>query len=135
METTEQQITRQDFDEESRRFYKAYYQHDCDSIGRFYYDFEKERPEWMYRHKDTAISVRGDVCFNLKWKNGNKLTFLSSVIKNEKDNEFLFRQLDVLQYSPMNLSIMPKTGGLNNLKQAIGSDRFDTFAWLLDHRI
>lgn len=130
METTEQQITRQDFDEEARRFYEAYYPHADTSKGYFCYD-EKTK-KGTYQHKDAAISVRGDVCFNLKWKNGNKLSFLSSVIKNEKDNASLFQQLDVLQYSPMNLSIMPKTGGLNNLKQAIGSDRFDTFAWLLD---
>ena len=32
----------------------------------------------------------------------------------------------------MNISILPKTGGLNNIKKSLGNDRFDTFAYFMN---
>lgn len=32
----------------------------------------------------------------------------------------------------MNISIMPKTGGLNIIKKSLGNDRFDTFAYFIN---
>ena len=37
-----------------------------------------------------------------------------------------------MRYSPMNISILPQAGGLNNTKQSLGNDRFDTFAYFID---
>ena len=37
-----------------------------------------------------------------------------------------------MRYSPMNISIMPKTGGLNIIKKSLGNDRFDTFAYFIN---
>lgn len=37
-----------------------------------------------------------------------------------------------MRYSPMNINILPKTGGLNNIKQSLGNDRFDTFAYFMN---
>ena len=37
-----------------------------------------------------------------------------------------------MRYSPMNISILPMTGALNNIKQSLGNDRFDTFAYFMN---
>ena len=138
MEKTNQKEIRRDFDEAAIAFYQAYYNpdparnsHDLKgSEDRFY----QAGREWMYRHRDARISVRGDVCFNLRLQNGRYFSFFGSLLKdeNEQVRKALFDSLELLLFAPMNLSLMPKKGALNNLKQAVGSDRFDTFAWLLD---
>ena len=120
-----------DFDEDAIEFYKSYY--NCHEERLF-----QEKNDFIFCHCGKRISVRGDVCFNLKKEyRKNYCTLFSSIIKDdenfeEQNFEELYKQLGELAYSPMNISIMPRTGELNNTKKSIGDDRFDTFAWLLD---
>lgn len=37
-----------------------------------------------------------------------------------------------MRYSPMNISILPMKGALNNTKEYLGNDRFDTFAYFMN---
>lgn len=80
----------------------------------------------------SGIDVAGDVCFNVKLKLNKRYTLLGSVIKEEPDIEKIKPLLEQLLYSPMNISLLPKTGGLNNIKGQFTCDRFDSFIWLLD---
>ena len=121
MDTLEKSIVMSDFDDEAKNFYKKYYENNFCYNGN----------EYMYSHEDKEIAVAGDVCFNLKLKNKKNYTLYSSIIKDDKEIDRLYSLLDEIRYSPMNISIMPQTGGLNNIKNAIGNDRFDTFARLL----
>lgn len=113
----------EDFAAVAIEFYKSYYK---DS-------FSEEKSQYIYSrcNNKIRIQVMGDVCFNLKKKHGKFFTLFGSVIKDEKEADCLFEALNPLRYSPMNISIMPKTGGINNIKKWIGNDRFDTFAWLM----
>ena len=87
-----------------------------------------------FTHNDRKIDVdvAGDVCFNVKLKLNNRYTLLGSVIKEEPDFNKIKSLLEQLLYSPMNISLLPKTGGLNNIKGQFTCDRFDSFIWLLD---
>ena len=110
-----------DFDEQAISFYKAYYGQRLLSKGNVY----------LYSHSGKSIEVRGDVCFNLNIKNGKFFTLYGSIIREDKNFGYLDEYLQKIRYSPMNISIMPKTGGLNNIKKNVGNDRFDIFASLL----
>ena len=110
-----------DFDEKARNFYMEYYKNNLRPEGK----------KLIYSHAGKDIEVAGDVCFNLKFKNGKNHTLYSSIIKDDKEIDRLYSLLDEIRYSPMNISIMPRKGGLNNIKNAIGNNRFDTFARLL----
>lgn len=115
-----------DFDKEAINFYKYYYDD----------KFVQSDKSSTYNHKKIEIDVHGDVCFNiLIKKDNNRYTLLGSTIKDFVDEETLInlnKKLKELLFSPMNISIMPITGGLNNIKFYFGCDRFDSFAWLLD---
>ena len=111
-----------DFDQLALDFYSQYY---GDKLN------QKDK-KWIYTHKNNDIDVAGDVCFNLNLKNGKFYTFFGSIIQDEEIFDELESLLGKMRYSPMNISIMPRTGGLNNIKKAFGNDRFDTFAWLVN---
>lgn len=111
-----------DFDQLALDFYRQYY---GDKL-------KQKDKKWIYTHIDNDIDVAGDVCFNLNLKNGKFYTFFGSIIHDEKIFNELESLLGKMRYSPMNISIMPRTGGLNNIKKAIGNDRFDIFAWLVN---
>ena len=112
-----------DFDESAIKFYKEYY-------GK---SFSQNANKYMYSHSGESIEVAGDVCFNFTLKNGKFFTLYGSIIRDDEVFSSLNEQLEKVRYSPMNISIMPKTGGLNNIKKTIGNDRFDAFARLLSH--
>ena len=111
-----------DFDEKAIEFYNNYYDN---------FSFNKKTNEYMYTHSEKSIEVAGDVCFNLKLKNGKFFTLYGSIIEKEELFNELNEQLEKVRYSPMNISIMPKNGGLNNIKKSFGNDRFDSFGLLL----
>lgn len=117
-----------DFDERAKEFYNAYYP------GRI--EEADKKDKYYFVHNKVEILIKGDTCFNLSLhlKNSKKWTLFGSIIKDEEKSEldFLENTLEKLRYSPMNISIMPQTGGLNNIKQSIGNDRFDTFIWLMN---
>lgn len=100
---------------------------------KFYGDqLDIQNKHLTFTHIDSEIDVAGDVCFNVKLKLNKRYTLLGSVIKEEPDFNKIKSLLEQLLYSPMNISLLPKTGGLNNIKGQFTCDRFDSFIWLLD---
>lgn len=95
------------------------------------------------------IKVSGDCCFNFNIKkyryfadiinNGticeNVLNKLKETNKTEEDyRKYLLSMLKfckMFHHSPVNIALMPTTGGMNILKQQLANDRFDTFLWIL----
>ncbi len=120
-------MIKNDFDDEAIKFYKHFYDKNLISAPNSIY---------KYHNKKVEIDVHGDVCFNiLIKKDNNRYTLLGSTIKDSIDEKVLVNLNDKLKellFSPMNISIMPIKGGLNNIKFYFGCDRFDSFAWLLD---
>lgn len=113
-----------DKDELAWEFYLKYY-------GERLY---KDKEEIIYfSNKVESTEVNGDVSFNIDSTVFNKGTKLyESILKETNVSEELKNSLSFMRYSPMNISILPKTGGLNNIKQSLGNDRFDTFAYFMN---
>lgn len=84
-----------------------------------YYGKSLSYEDKKYTVGNTKILVNGDVCFNVKLKYDKRFTMLGSIIKKEPEPQFnkLNELLSELLYSPMNISILPKTGGLNIIKK------------------
>lgn len=105
-------------------FYLKYY-------GESLYKDNKEI--FHFSNKVESIKVNGDVSFNIDPALFNRKSKLyESILKGTNVSERLKDSLSVMRYSPMNISILPKTGGLNNIKQSLGNDRFDTFAYFMN---
>jgi hypothetical protein len=110
-------------------FYLKYY-------GEFL--FKNEEEKFIFKHGSRKIQVNGDVTFNIdpaffKPKLSKKTEKLyESTLSDTEVSEELKSTLKVMRYSPMNINILPKTGGLNNIKQSLGNDRFDTFAYFMN---
>ena len=112
-----------DSDKSAWDFYLKYY-------GESLY---KEGKIFLFSNKVESIEVNGDVSFNIDSTVFNKGTKLyESILKETNVSEGLKNSLGVMRYSPMNISIMPKTGGLNIIKKSLGNDRFDTFAYFIN---
>ena len=86
-----------------------------------------------------GLEYSGDTDFNIKKKNSRSNYYLYwHFIKEIPDTELRAKycfKLDIcekLRESVLNISIMPKKGGLNLTKKGIGNDRIDTFIWALD---
>lgn len=81
-------------------------------------------------NEETPIS--GDFIFNF---NETKISYFNSIIESDssanenkkKQCKVLLKQLSELYNSILNITAYPVTGGLNNIKQNIGNDRFDSF--------
>ena len=112
-----------DSDKSAWDFYLKYY-------GESLY---KEGKIFLFSNKVESIEVNGDVSFNIDSTVFNKGTKLyESILKETNISEGLKDSLGVIRYSPLNISIMPKTGGLNIIKKSLGNDRFDTFAYFIN---
>ena len=112
-----------DVDEVAWDFYLKYY-------GERLY---KEGKRFLFSNKVESIEVNGDVSFNIDSTVFNKKTKLyESTLMYAEVSEELKSSLMVMRYSPMNISILPMTGGLNNTKKSLGNDRFDTFAYFIN---
>ena len=76
------------------------------------------------------IGIGGDCCFNF---NTNKFKKFMEIIITEEVRKILVL-CSALHYSPINFALMPKNGGMNNIKGVgiQGLDRFDTFIASLD---
>lgn len=106
-----------DKDELAWDFYLDYY-------GEFL--FKNEEEEFIFKHVSRKIKVNGDVSFNIDSTVFNKESKLyESTLMYTEVSEELKSSLMVMRYSPM-------TGGLNNIKQSLGNDRFDTFAYFMN---
>lgn len=83
---------------------------------------------------NASIDVNGDVSFNFLHKNErNVRMLLPSIFPKalEKDAEHLHESLNNFRYSFLNISVLPMTGGLNDIKKNYADDRFDSFIYLL----
>lgn len=113
-----------DVDEVAWNFYLKYYGENL---------CQKNQSNFLFSHKGIEIYANGDVSFNIDYTVFNKGTKLyESILKETNVSEGLKNSLGVMRYSPMNISIMPKTGGLNIIKKSLGNDRFDTFAYFIN---
>ncbi|MFS9114745.1 hypothetical protein [Streptococcus infantis] len=113
-----------DSDELAWDFYIKYY-------GESLYKDQEEI--FYFSNKVESTEVNGDVSFNIDSTVFNKGTKLyESILKETNVSEELKDSLSFMRYSPMNISILPKTGGLNNIKKSLGNDRFDTFAYFMN---
>ena len=88
--------------------------------------------------KGVRIEASSDTDINFK---RNKIRYYEDIVDSNSGEmdmiqiENLKRQLNVLNhltYTPTNISLMPRTAGLNNIKQNWGNDRIDTFIYMLD---
>ena len=101
--------------------------------------------------EEVSIDVSGDVDFNFssdsntrKWQK-RKYEYYLNIIEEDKytSDEDKNRAKELLSYceqrmfSPCNMSIMVRTGGMNNVKGKLSQDvhaldRFDVFVYVLD---
>ena len=88
--------------------------------------------------KGVRIEASSDTDINFK---RIKIRYYEDIIDSNsgemdaKQIAFLKMKLNALNqltYTPNNISLMPKTAGLNNIKQNWGNDRIDTFIYMLD---
>lgn len=92
---------------------------------------KKENGAYYYDN-DIDIEISGDVVFNF---NDKKCKLYEDIINQDKEftEEVKKCILDMLEKcknmhnSPQNVSMIIKTGGLNNFKQGIANDRMDVF--------
>lgn len=92
--------------------------------------------------KKMTIDLSGETDFNFGKKKifglgKSRLQFFEYFLKDvpEEKKEYYSELLSYCKehfHSQVNISMLPKTGGLNLTKKAIGNDRIDTFIWALD---
>lgn len=113
-----------DKDEIAWAFYLEYYRESL---------LENEEKKFIFSHGSMEIQVNGDVSFNIDPAlfNGQSKLY-ESILNGTNVSDELIDSLKVMLYSPMNISILPMTGALNNIKQSLGNDRFDIFAYFIN---
>lgn len=104
-----------------------------DDAKKFYiiiYDYELY-PRNVIKIDNKEIPISGDFIFNF---NKTKISYFNSIIKsdssaneNKEKCKDLLNKLSELYKNILNITAYPVTGGLNNIKQNIGNDRFDSF--------
>lgn len=86
---------------------------------------------------NKSIEVSGDIDFNFKMKH---VRYFIDIIDNGKSEMAETQKTDLknrliglhnLTYHPDNISLLPRTGALNNIKKSLGNDRLDTFLFAL----
>lgn len=92
--------------------------------------------------KEMVIDLSGETDFNFGRKKifgwgKSRMQYFKYYLKYvpKEEREIYSKLLSICEkhfYSPLNISLLPKTGGLNLVKKAIGNDRIDTFIWALD---
>ena len=113
-----------DKDELAWDFYLKYY-------GEFL--FKNEEEKFIFKHGSRKIQVNGDVSFNIVPTSfDGKRRLYESILNETNVSDVLKDSLEVMRYSPMNISILPMKGALNNTKKSLGNDRFDTFAYFMN---
>lgn len=94
---------------------------------------KKEKIEFIFSHGSMEIQVNGDVSFNIVPTSfDGKRRLYESILNETNVSDVLKDSLEVMRYSPMNISILPMKGALNNTKKSLGNDRFDTFAYFMN---
>ena len=139
----EKYFTHYDRNEEAWKLYQSIY---GDRIKRI----ENTDYARMLYGENNIIEVSGDCCFNFNVKkykyfedtiikgtiDEDTLNRMNELGVNEDDyRTYLLRLLrfcKMFHHSPTNIALMPKTGKMNNKKQQIANDRFDSFLWSLE---
>ena len=88
----------------------------------------------------NEVELSGDIDFNFKggFAHNRIQSYKHALLNSEVDEKIkdgFINDLAIcenLRNSCINVSLLPKTGSLNNLKQGVGNDRFDTFILVLD---
>lgn len=82
------------------------------------------------------INFSGDTDFNFTLGFAHsRLECYEKLIETSNNPKMYSDKLNLLKqltYSIVNISIIPRTGNLQSVKQGIGNDRLDTFIWALD---
>lgn len=113
-----------DKDELAWGFYLKYY-------GESF--LKNEKKKFIFSHGSREIQVNGDVSFNIVPTSfDGKRRLYESILNGTNVSDELIDSLEVMRYSPMNISILPMKGALNNTKKSLGNDRFDTFAYFMN---
>lgn len=113
-----------DVDEVAWDFYLKYY-------GESF--LKNEKKKFIFSHGSREIQVNGDVSFNIVPTSfDGKRRLYESILNETNVSDVLKDSLEVMRYSPMNISILPMKGALNNTKKSLGNDRFDTFAYFMN---
>lgn len=113
-----------DKDELAWGFYLKYY-------GESF--LKNEKKKFIFSHGRREIQVNGDVSFNIVPTSfDGKRRLYESILNGTNVSDELIDSLEVMRYSPMNISILPMKGALNNTKKSLGNDRFDTFAYFMN---
>lgn len=108
---------------------------DAKKLFRQLYDIEQKDEKLFFKQNTESLyEVSGDIDFNFKL---NKIRWLVNTIEQFSGDEQNKRLIDRLYtfnnliYIPNNISMMPVTGGLNNIKETHCMDRLDSFVYLL----
>jgi hypothetical protein len=113
-----------DKDELAWGFYLKYY-------GESF--LKNEKKKFIFSHGSREIQVNGDVSFNIVPTSfDGKRRLYESILNETNVSDVLKDSLEVMRYSPMNISILPMKGALNNTKEYLENDRFDTFAYFMN---
>lgn len=116
--------------------YSKVYKDKISESGIALNDLKKGLRNFEFQEK-KFIKVSGDIDFNFKMShvryfqdvvvNGNsKMNF-----EEKKNLNNVILRYNDLTYTPRNISLLPVTGGLNNIKKSLGNDRLDTFLFIL----
>lgn len=137
--------------------YSNYYNFENGDVWEFWKNIEIKIKEEniisaKVRFKDNVFEISGDIDFNFKsnknpciWQE-RKYEYYSDIIDNdktikEKEKELVKELLSFCKarmYSPCNMSLMLRTGGINSLKGNLSQDirsldRFDVYTYILDN--
>lgn len=93
---------------------------------------EKDEGNYYIEKEGERVDVSGDIIFNFtesKTKYYNQIVHEDNASEKKKEclRKIIKKCKSSYHESPMNVSIMLKTGGLNLYKQGLANDRFDVF--------
>lgn len=97
--------------------------------------------QFVYENKTSKkIRFSGETDFNFTdgWSYSRLQKYKKAITNPKVPAEYsvmYMKNLEILQklnYSIVNISLMPQSGNLQSAKQGIGNDRLDTFVWALD---
>lgn len=106
-----------------------------DKLRKYIYE------QFAYRNKiSEKIKFSGETDFNFTngWAHSRLQKYQKAIKTSSIPVEYSImysNNLEILKklnYSIVNISLIPETGNLQSAKQGIGNDRLDTFIWALD---
>lgn len=115
---------------------KVHYDNSAESWVFYQLIYDDLTNKKMFKSGSNSIAMSGDICFNfndIKTKNFKEIILSDKSIDDKVKNKLyvLIDKCRDYHHAPCNISILPKTGGINNTKQSIGNDRLDSFIWAL----